>query len=74
MLNEQLQKEIDTFMNKLSEHTESVRIFITASNPNGGTSCFTTGRGNYYAQAGQIDEWRTTQDEVERDSVRTKNN
>ena len=50
-------KEIDELMNKLSEHCDSVRLFISVPSGNGETTSFSRGAGNYLAQYGQIKEW-----------------
>lgn len=56
MTSDQIQKEIDTFCARMSEHTESIRVFITIPQ-NGMTAALSRGHGNYYAQVGHISEW-----------------
>lgn len=54
----------------LSEHTDSCRIFVTVHR--GGeeeTSSFSYGKGNFYAQYGQIVEWVIGQDQAKRNDV-----
>lgn len=67
-INAGLWKMADDAVEKLSEHCDSVRIFLTAPNGNGETSCYTVGNGNFHAQAGQIAEWM----EMQREHARAK--
>jgi hypothetical protein len=56
---------------KLAEHFDSVRIFVTRHNGGDEESAgYTFGIGNYYAQRGQIGEWVTQQEEIERQRMR----
>ncbi len=50
-------------LNKLAEHFDSVRIFVTMPGHNDGqaTNSFSEGRGNFYAQLGQIQDWLVRQ-------------
>lgn len=42
----------------LQEHFDSVRIFVTRHGEDGETTTqFDAGRGNFYAQFGQVSEW-----------------
>lgn len=57
-------KRLEQHASALSEHYESVRIFVTRRTEDGKCESVssTTGRGNYYAQLGQIHEWIVMQD------------
>lgn len=56
MTSDEIRKELSAFCSKMSEHTESIRIFITMPE-DGGTASISRGEGNYYAQIGQIQEF-----------------
>ena len=56
---------------RLMEHFDSVRIFVTKHDARAQeTSQMTVGRGNLFAQLGQVDVWRVRQDEIVRDGLR----
>lgn len=56
---------------RLMEHFDSVRIFVTKHDGTTDTTIpFTTGAGNFYAQLGQVNEWKATQNEIPREEVR----
>lgn len=61
---------VDLHAAQLAEHFDSVRIFCTKHNSDGkgdsATHGFSKGRGNYYAQEGQIREWLTVMNEETR--------
>lgn len=58
-----LQTKIDAAASSLSEHFDSVRIFVTAHDGgNAETQSCDSGYGNLYAQLGQIREWLIFQD------------
>lgn len=49
--------------NSLIEHFDSVRIFVTKHDgPSDATGGYSTGKGNYHAQEGQIHEWLVMKD------------
>lgn len=50
----------------LAEHFDSVRIFVTMPGEPAETNSYETGRGNYYAQLGQVAEWLTIQEQFAR--------
>lgn len=56
---ERLQKMVNDAALKLSDHFDSVRIFVTMPSVSEGcaTACYSVGEGNFYAQQGQIVEW-----------------
>lgn len=61
-------KLVDEAVNRLSEHFDTVRIFVTSHNGSTDTThCFTSWRGNFYAQQAQIHEWLTRQDQAARE-------
>lgn len=51
---------------ELGEHFDSVRIFATHTDDNHETAAMDDGRGNLYAQLGQIWEWLTIQEQYQR--------
>lgn len=53
---------------ELSGQFDSVRIFITRHDGIKGTCRIAVGRGNFYAQCGQIREWL-----IEQDTMAAKN-
>jgi hypothetical protein len=60
-----LKELVERTADALSEHAESVHIFVTERA--GGTSRgIDTGRGNFYAQLGQIVEFVTIQKQFQR--------
>lgn len=64
----QLKELVERHASELGEHHDSVRIFVTrhADDGSGGTYSFETGRGNFYAQLGQVREWVAIQDQYQR--------
>lgn len=59
---------------RLMDHFDSVRIFVTKHDGTCDvTTPYTTGAGNFYAQLGQVNEWRATQNEIPREEVRQEN-
>lgn len=63
----ELKAKVDDTVAKLSEHFDSVRVFVTLHN--GGeseTQSYETGGGNFYAQLGQVQEWLSIQDQYQR--------
>lgn len=56
MTPKQVREELAAFCARMSEHTESIRVFVTMPE-NGGTAAMSRGEGNYYAQVGGIQEW-----------------
>jgi len=45
----------------LEDHVDSIRIFVNKTSDSNADciSCYTLGKGNFYAQYGQIKEWIT---------------
>jgi len=68
MNTEELQAMIKKHVAALSEHCESVRIFVTVPSNDGNqtTKACDDGAGNFYAQYGQITEWIDIQREYQR--------
>lgn len=54
---------------KISEHVDSVRIFVTKKCENGrnGTWRMSWGEGNWFAQYGQVSQWIDSERENSRD-------
>ncbi len=54
-----LQSMVEHHASQLAEHFDSVRIFVTRNTEDGeqNTVAVDSGRGNFYAQLGQIHEW-----------------
>lgn len=59
---------LESCVNKLSEHCDSVRIFVTFPTNDGerDTAAMDSGSGNFYAQYGQITEWLDIQRQYQR--------
>jgi len=55
---------------QLMEHFDAVQIFVTRYDSKDGTVQINHGRGNYYARRGQVDWWRTIEDEDCRERTR----
>lgn len=55
---------------QLSEHFDSVEIFVTRKHP-GGTINAEHGDGNWYARYGQVRQWVISEEERMRHSVRS---
>lgn len=67
MTNSEAQILVDQKASELAEHFDPVRIFVTRHN--GGdekTQSIERGKGNFYAQFGQITEWLSIQDQFQR--------
>lgn len=62
-MSEFLEKKTKEFIDLISEHTDSIRVFISTPSDGQSTDGFTTGSGNWYAQYGQIKEWVSRHDE-----------
>lgn len=60
----------------LAEHFDSVRIFVTDSSASESNHwiCYSEGRGNIYAQQGQVQEWLVRQEERCRIDTRNEEN
>jgi hypothetical protein len=54
-----LDTALDKAVSLLHEHCDSVRIFCTLDDPeaDGDTRSYTIGRGNFFAQLGQVVTW-----------------
>jgi len=58
MPNEEMEKMVEDSADRLMEHFDSVRIFVTVHRGDKeSTKGITKGRGNYYAQIGQVREF-----------------
>lgn len=61
------QKLVAEAVEKLMEHFDSVRIFVTRHDGSqDATACYERGGGNFYAQLGQVAQWITVQDQYQR--------
>lgn len=54
---------VDKAVNLLSEHFDTVQIFITKTESNS-TYAGAKGSGNFYARRGQIRDWMIKEDEI----------
>jgi hypothetical protein len=65
------QKILESAMNILCEHYDSVQIFVTRHEPvtENGTVEFDCGIGNYFARIGQINMWLKRQEASANDWV-----
>lgn len=63
-----LKHRVGVAADQLAEHFESVLILVTRKTEDGSqnTLSFETGRGNFYAQLGQVTEWLEIQREYQR--------
>lgn len=67
------QKSVDEVVDKLSEHFDSVRTFVTQHDgPHDETYSYENGAGNFYAQLGQVREWNGIQDQYQREYAKRK--
>lgn len=59
MTDEEAQAIADKLASALAEHFDNVRIFVQWPTPNDEqrSKTYNTGRGNWWAQYGQIKEW-----------------
>lgn len=70
-ISESDRKIVNEAADRLMEHFDSVRIFVTRHRGDTEESQgYTTGGGNFYAQAGQVSEWVVTQNENVRKNAR----
>lgn len=72
MANDLVDSIVERFIRELSEHTESIRVFVTYPDGNDETCALTMGHGNYYAQRGQVDSWvnmNTAKDQIIADAA-----
>lgn len=61
----EIKRIVSECVTRLSEHCDSVRIFVTSPS-NDGSGCtddLSDGAGNFLAQRGQIRDWMLRQDE-----------
>lgn len=63
---------VNSKINELSEHFDAIRIFVAHRSSAENTACYTTGRGNFHAQVGQVREWIIRQDEYVREAARAE--
>jgi hypothetical protein len=59
MTTAEIQTLVDDAVAKLREHCDSVQIFVTVTPEDGSSDTWgcESGKGNFYARQGQIDEW-----------------
>lgn len=67
-------ERVDVALNSLSEHFDSVQIFVTRHEPaeEDGTIHTAKGVGNWFCRYGQVKEWLIAQDE--RTRIHTRKN
>jgi len=68
-MSEELQRLVDKAAQDLSEHCDSVRIFVV-THDNDLSKAYTSGKGNFYSQVGQVTEWLERQHEYVRNDAR----
>lgn len=73
-MNDEEKSDVDKLVQKhadqLSEHFDSVRIFVTVHKGGEDTSYGQTcGKGNFFAQKGQVSEWLAMQEQYERNQA-----
>lgn len=60
----EIEKQIETFCSSIMEHADSVRVFVTSHDGVADNSyAFSMGKGNFFAQVGQVREWIVRQDQ-----------
>lgn len=60
----EIEKQIETFCSSIMEHADSVRVFVTSHDGMADVShAFSIGKGNFFAQVGQVKEWIVRQDQ-----------
>jgi hypothetical protein len=59
---EQIEREIEAFAARMSEHVDSIRIFVTYPEA-GMTAAQSAGRGNWFAQRESCREWLSRNDQ-----------
>ena len=64
-ISQQDAKAVEDAASSLSQHFDSVRIFVTRFDGSD-TLCMGVGKGNIYAQYGQVREWMVRFDEQSR--------
>lgn len=69
-----VEKLIEEAIQKLGEHCQSIRIFVTYPSDDGtnSTKGHTKGSGNLYAQIGQVREFMVEQDEYVKEYIKSK--
>jgi hypothetical protein len=72
MKQEETTKLLESHLQQLGEHFDSVQIFATVHEPEaeGGTVHICMGNGSWYARYGQVQEWLIRQDEMTRIKAR----
>lgn len=67
MTNAEAQAHLEKVCESLGEHFDSVRIFATLPGEGSSeTAALDAGRGNFYAQIGQIWEWLSIQNQYQK--------
>lgn len=59
-------KLVDDAINTLSEHFDSVQLFVSSHRGEDGTARIDKGRGNWFTRFGQVHEWIERQQEITR--------
>jgi hypothetical protein len=70
-----IKQMVDESAAKLAEHFDSVQVFVTIHD--GGkerTHSYETGRGNFYSRYGQVSEWVSMQDQLQRNEAVRRDN
>lgn len=52
-----VQAEIDKFIKNVSEHCDSIRVFVSMPDDADSTESVTVGYGNWYSQYGLVTAW-----------------
>lgn len=74
-ITEEQQAMVNRTADSLSEHFDSVQIFVTKHSGGAERSdSYETGRGNFYARLGQVMEFLSIQDQYQRNWAVRKDN
>ena len=60
----EIERELTTFCNRMSEHVDSIRIMVTFPEKCM-TACHTHGEGNWYAQRASVEEWLRRDEQID---------
>ena len=66
--NVEKEKVLQALTGQLSEHFDNVKVFVNSDN-SGLTLALTAERGNYYSIQGQIQEYMTKTEQIEREDA-----
>ncbi len=65
---------VQRHVESLGEHFDTVQVFVTSHEGEQGTFTIQLGSGNWYARAGQVQEWLTKTNERTKQVVRHEEN